>query len=154
VRNLYLVKLKATPIGVFAKWITSNYGCAIYILARYITRRRKFVFIATAHKVGSTWLFNLLKDAGRFEKAIVPKQDLYGDAIDLKNPALLNWLSSKYGYYINKTRSYPIDYDIPRSMNYSMYFVTMIRDPRDVIVSASYYLAYLDTEKSGWGRNY
>ncbi|MCA9564734.1 MAG: sulfotransferase domain-containing protein, partial [Myxococcales bacterium] len=60
-----------------------------------------------------------------------------------------SYLRAIRGRRIFKTHSFPAVFDVP-----SLKYVSISRDPRDVLVSASFYLAKLDPERGGWGSEF
>lgn len=110
---------------------------------------RRVVVVGTAHRVGSTWLFNLLRDLGCLRDAIdeAPAhlhryRALWPGAIDY------GWLARIRGWAILKGHADP-----PATADEAALarFVTILRDPRDVLVSASFYCAHLPVEQGGLG---
>ena len=126
----------------------------IAILTRKLFRKRLIVIVASPHKVGSTWLFQMLKELGKFQSKSLPEDFSETGTLVLDNHKILPYLSRGYGWYIFKSHSYPIKYSIPPGLAKDLKIVTIVRDPRDVIVSASFYLAYLEQEKGGWGEDF
>lgn len=109
--------------------------------------KKQLVIVGSAHRVGSTWLYSMLKDIGCFDSGtdLIPKKyDEYGTIV-LKDPEVFKYLNRLNGRFIFKSHSYPVISEIAKDIK----FVTVIRDPRDVIVSNSFYLAHLDPEKGG-----
>ncbi len=114
--------------------------------------KKRLVIVGSAHRVGSTWLYNMLKDIGCFDSGtdLIPKKyDEYGTIV-LKDPEVFKYLNRLNGRFIFKSHSYPVISEIAKDIK----FVTVIRDPRDVIVSNSFYLAHLDPEKGGWDQSF
>jgi hypothetical protein len=58
------------------------------------------------------------------------------------------------GGYVYKTHSFPLPEDYVSELADWVKFVTVIRDPRDVIVSSSFYLARLPEDQGGWGEDF
>ncbi|CAN5422716.1 sulfotransferase domain-containing protein [soil metagenome] len=104
------------------------------------------VVLASAHKVGSTWLFNLLKDIGLFEKPLVPDHLNDSGTLMLDQPETKIFLSQTRGRKIFKSHSFPV----PISDRGGAKFISVYRDPRDVIISGTFYLSNLPKEKGGW----
>lgn len=115
-------------------------------------RRQSIVIVASSHRVGSTWLHRIIRDLGNFKNGL---RELPSN-LNYRNAGLLPWgdeavthLKRLQGKYIFKSHSLPPNVaDIPRTTK----FVSVYRDPRDVLVSASYYLAKLPIEKGGLGQ--
>jgi hypothetical protein len=108
------------------------------------------VVIGSAHKVGSTWLFNLVKDAFKLTPGYVPRElDEGTGTIRLDHKFSGNFLSNLNGYHIFKSHSFPVLF---RQSNIKI--ITVIRDPRDVVVSLAFYVANIPEAKGGWGNEY
>ncbi|MFC2029457.1 sulfotransferase domain-containing protein [Chloroflexota bacterium] len=121
-------------------------------LRRKILRDRLIVVIGSGHRVGSTWLYRMVKEAGRLDSGKAPSQLPFRAAGSLlREPTTPAELRRLRGYVILKTHSLP-----PVSNDYdpAVKFVTVFRDPRDVLVSASFFLAHLDTDRGGWGHEF
>jgi hypothetical protein len=125
---------------------------------RRLQNSKKLIVIGSAHKVGSTWVFNLLKDLCALQPLPLPKSVLQAhpkeQAADIDMVDILGNLQVMNGWYIFKSHSYPPLLEFPADHAKHVNFLTVIRDPRDVIVSASFYLANLPQEKGGWGREF
>jgi hypothetical protein len=107
------------------------------------------VVVGTGHRVGSTWLYRLLASIGRFDKKLtdIPFVDQEYGTIKLSD-SCLHRLQHLKGYHIYKSHSRPPDLgDIETNLK----FVSIYRDPRDALVSLSYFDAHLDEEKGGRG---
>jgi glycosyltransferase involved in cell wall biosynthesis len=110
------------------------------------------LIVGTAHRVGSTWLFQLLKDLCQFNSRqdCIPQKFVEQNTLILEEKEILGYLAKLKGNYIFKSHSYPVRFATPSNMK----FVTVLRDPRDVIVSNCFYLSYLQKAKGGWGREF
>jgi hypothetical protein len=113
--------------------------------------KRLIVVVATAHKVGSTWLYSMLKSLGDFEVGsnFISSEFLQSGTI-LLEPEVFDYLRRLHRYVIFKSHSYPVSPELANNIK----FVSIYRDPRDVIVSSIFYLAYLDEDKGGWGEKF
>lgn len=106
--------------------------------------------VAGAHKVGSTWVAKMLKDLNVFRTLPVPKD--YRS--NKKNFALIGlhkigvdeYFRNTKGFRLYKSHSEPPVWDLEGKVR----FVTVIRDPRDVVISNIFYLANLAPELGGW----
>ena len=119
--------------------------------------QRLIVIVGTAHKVGSTWVFKLVQDLCNLQAAPLPREILLKkqlNPVDADLSEILPYLMKLDGRYILKSHSYP-PMELPDDTRInSLKFLTVIRDPRDVLVSASFYLANLEQSKGGWGDQY
>jgi len=156
VRELMHVSRKAMP--EFAERIAysvyRNTRFAVPIALRKVARQRLIVIVGTAHKVGSTWLFNMVRDLGQFKNDLLPREFMHSATIETDDPQVFHQLMKHYGHSIYKTHSYPISYALKPEAATAVRFLSMYRDPRDVIVSASFYLANLDPNEGGWDAEY
>jgi hypothetical protein len=119
---------------------------------RRIRNENLVVIIGTAHRVGSTWLYELIKDSAAFELGSIwlPKEYKQTGTILLESPEAVKYLKGIRGYRIYKTHSYPISNDI----NDHLKFISIYRDPRDVITSSVFYLASIPPKQGGWGTDF
>lgn len=125
---------------------------------RTLQASRKVIIIGSAHKVGSTWIFDLLKDLCALRTLPLPegvrRAHLTGQAVNIDIVEILTKMQIPDGWYIHKSHSYPPPADFAAQLDKRVNFVTVIRDPRDVIVSASFYLARLSPDRGGWGEDF
>lgn len=124
---------------------------------RRVSGSRQLVIVGTAHKVGSTWLCKLISDMCGYSAYSLPEDVIkihpQEQPVDIDLRSVLKELRVPAGGYVYKTHSYPPEnflYDLPSWVK----FVTMIRDPRDVIVSSCFYLANLPENQGGWGKDF
>lgn len=119
---------------------------------RWLDGSRMVMVIGSAHRVGSTWLFNLLRDLGCLRNAIhqVPP-DLHRYGALWPGTIDYHWLANIHGWAILKGHANP-----PQTREEAALarFVTIHRDPRDVLVSASFQRARLSKEQGGWGATF
>lgn len=132
-------------------WNT-KYG--VPISRRRVQGDRMVAIVATAHKVGSTWLFHMLRDLGQFERKLLPSRFMHQDTILLDDPEVFTSLTRSSGYSIYKSHSHPISYTLPPQAVDAVRFITIYRDPRDAIVSASFFVASLAPDRGGWGEKF
>lgn len=119
-----------------------------HIIRRRVDGSRLVVVVGSAHRVGSTWLFNMLRDLGCLRNAIheVPA-DLHGYGALRPGAIGYGWLAGVHGWAIIKGHADP-----PTAAEAGLArFVTIQRDPRDVLVSASFYRARQPVAQGGWG---
>jgi hypothetical protein len=121
-------------------------------LKRKLCQEKMVVVVGTAHKVGSTWLFNLVKNLGHFEEISkqLPAKLQDNRTLLLDRPESLEYLSSLKGYNIFKSHSYPL----PAGSIGKIKYLSIYRDPRDVIISSIFYLSNLDIKRGGWGKEF
>lgn len=107
------------------------------------------VVVASGHKVGSTWLFNVLTETGLFRPDILPKdyrqQPHSYRFINLSAQGCLDFLRANKGFHLYKTHSLP-----PIGDAEEVSYVAVFRDLRDVAVSNAFYLSNLSADKGGW----
>lgn len=132
-------------------------GTYLYNLRRVIKPQIKLgrsdkviIVIASPHKVGSTWLFKIIKDLTGF-RDIFPPFRTFKEYRKVRIPLdnLEPYFSQLKGGgrgYIFKSHSAP-----PTTSNDGIFYVTVIRDPRDIMVSMSHYVSTLPVELGGWG---
>jgi hypothetical protein len=138
-------------------------------VAQTFSRRRRFwprlrirqgtpearqVIVASAGRVGSTWTCNLLAACGvRSGLYLMPADCLDRNGTLLLDPHALRHVEAATFLTWYKSHSLPPDgYDPARHA--SIRFVTILRDPRDVLVSAADYLAGLDVSLGGRGKEF
>lgn len=114
---------------------------------RRVSGKRLVVVVGSSHRVGSTWLYSMVADLGQFEIGIkqVPVEFRRFGTL-LLEPEVYDYLRGLQGYVIFKSHSFPPD---PEERINDVKFLSIYRDPRDVLVSASFYLAHLEEEKGG-----
>ncbi len=118
-------------------------------LKRRILKENLIVVLATAHRVGSTWLYEMIRDLASFERGSIflPRQFNQTGTILLEAPGAISYLAGRRGYKIFKTHSYPVHENSIRHMK----FLSVYRDPRDVITSSVFYVSSIPREIGGWG---
>jgi len=125
----------------------------IQVESNFSSLEKLILIVGSAHRVGSTWLFNILKNIGYFNYNVnvIPKRFFeMGTGILLLNDAeVFKYLTALTGRFIFKSHSYPITSEVKH-----IKFLTILRDPRDVLVSNSFYLARLGEKLGGLGEKY
>lgn len=106
--------------------------------------------VAGAHKVGSTWAYRMIKELNLFREWPVPiayRSDRKNHAlIGLHNSGVDEYFRKTKGLRLYKSHSEPPNWDLRDKVK----FVTVIRDPRDMVISNIFYLANLSPELGGW----
>jgi len=122
------------------------------ILLNKIKGKRNHVLVlSSAHKVGSTWIFNVLKYYFDLKRRQIPeklrKRVTNPWIIDLQKDESIEWLAQLKGKYIIKSHTM-----LPNNTKQlkNIEFITVMRDPRDLMISSIYYLSNLESEKGGW----
>jgi hypothetical protein len=114
--------------------------------------RKVVIVIASPHKVGSTWIYKILRDLTAFHD-LFPPFKVFNEFKKVKIPLdnLFNYfLGLKKGRgYLFKSHSMP-----PKSIDKGVFYITVIRDPRDLMVSMSHYVSHLPIELGGWGKEF
>lgn len=123
-----------------------------HMIRRQVDGSRLVIVVGSAHRVGSTWLFNMVRDLGCLRNGIdeAPAElhrygALWPGSIDY------SWLADISGWAILKGHADPPATAAEAAL---ACFVTILRDPRDVVVSASFYRAYLPVNQGGWGAEF
>ncbi len=107
------------------------------------------VLVASAHKVGSTWLQDLLRDCSGFSSLPMPRLFLETGTVRLDRRSFWRYTGFFDCPQIYKSHSFPPQPGVTGATGHRAHFVTLIRDPRDVLVSAAHYLAKLPKEQGG-----
>ena len=138
--------------------ISELYSRRSILWPRVRTRRgtppNRQVIVATAGRVGSTWTCNLLSAVGlKPGLRVMPREyvDRNNTLIVDKTALALLEVESFLTWY--KSHSLPPEDYLPEA-HPTIRFVTILRDPRDVLVSAADYLAWLDVGLGGKGRDF
>ena len=110
-----------------------------------------FIVVGSAHKVGSTWLVNLLSELFLLPRLRIPSK-LVGTKLKVDVPLeeIFEYLSSLRNSCIHKTHAFPPK-DLPPTLKSRLRLITIVRDPRDLLVSSAHYLANLSEHEGGWG---
>ena len=125
-----------------------------YKLRKSFFKDCKTIIIGTGQKVGSTWLFNILRSLDYFNvKNIDYYQHLKIDKNFLKSSKInvYDFLTSEFHATVIKTHSAPPQQWSPDS---KVGIVSIQRDPRDVILSTINYLSWLPLSQGGWGEEF
>jgi len=152
---------RASPIrGLLRRVIPQNYRRLLHqsfhdpghtwsYFRRFALGHRLVVVVATPHKVGSTWLHQMLQVLGELENGIdqVPREFFTRNNTLLLKPDVFRHLHETKGYVIFKSHSLPPPPEVVGRVK----IVTMYRDPRDALVSLAHYLAHLPEDQGGWG---
>ncbi|MFD1316839.1 sulfotransferase domain-containing protein [Namhaeicola litoreus] len=118
-----------------------------------IDKNEKIVIVVSSpHKVGSTWIYNILRRLTGFHD-IFPPYKIFTEYRKVKIPLddlipYFNKLKNGKGY-IFKSHSLP-----PKKSESYIRYITVIRDPRDVFVSLAHYVSNLPVELGGWGEEF
>lgn len=124
------------------------------ILPSIVKKRNKdrqcVLVLASAHKVGSTWVYKMIKGLDVFQewpvKHIYRANKKNHGLIDLNIEGVDGYLHDISSFRLFKSHSGPPSWNIGNDIK----FVTVIRDPRDVVISNIFYLANLDSHLGGW----
>jgi len=107
------------------------------------------IVVVSPHKVGSTWIYKILREMTYFHD-IFPPVKIFNEYRKVRIPLddlipYFNTLENGKGYLF-KSHSHP-----PEVCPDYMRLITVIRDPRDVFVSMANYVSNLPVELGGWG---
>lgn len=116
--------------------------------------QRFLIVIGSAHKVGSTWLHDLVAEVCWCTPLRIPTQvrKRYRNClpVDINIDDILSGIQRPSGNRVLKSHSYPPIKPLPEWVK----LVTICRDPHDVMVSSSFYLANLPDHLGGWGKDF
>lgn len=113
----------------------------------YNPDRERFILIVdTPHKVGSTWVHRMLGEIGNLTTPAIPEPYNDNGTLQLENPSVVNYFRSLKGHFIFKSHSLPLEYELPSDLAEDIKFVTILRDPRDVLVSMAFYAGWYSGE--------
>jgi len=135
--------------GLLWLHLRANPAWLAHRLGRTLEGSRRVVVVGSGHRVGSTWLFNLLRELGDLRNAIdevPPHLHRYGAL--LPGSTDYHWLAAIRGWAILKGHADPPSNAAQAAQGQ---FVTIYRDPRDVLVSAAFQRARLPVAQGGWG---
>lgn len=127
-------------------------GDAWFLLRYKRLRKRLIIVVGSSHRVGSTWLYWMLRDVAHCQPAIntAPTQFRHFGTLKL-TPQTYDYLHHLKGHKIFKSHSFP---PISTQLAQCAHFISIYRDPRDVLISSSFYMAHLDVEKGGHGNKF
>ena len=109
------------------------------------------VIVATAGRVGSTWTCNLLSSVGlKPGHRLLPAEYMEKNNTLIIDKAAVALLEVEPFLSWYKSHSLPPADYVPAE-HPTVRFVTILRDPRDMLVSAADYLAWLDAKMGGMG---
>jgi len=146
-RDLFIHKFALIPHRVWQR----GYDI-LYNLRKRTLFRRMVIIVGSSHRVGSTWLVHLLRGATHCQMGrwTTPKEFLRFGTICLHADSY-RYLQGMKGQVIFKSHSLPPE----KTENArGIRFVTIYRDPRDVLTSAIYFLAHLEDERGGLGAQF
>jgi hypothetical protein len=108
---------------------------------------RFLIVIGSSHRVGSTWLYEMLRDLAHCSPGItyIPQEWNKFGAL-LLTPESYQFLNTLPGQHIFKTHSLP---PVSETQARCAHFISIYRDPRDVLVSHSFYVAALPDHQGG-----
>ncbi len=129
--------------------IVRNRSIILYVFTRLILNKKRIIIIASSFKVGSSWLYNLVKDIFIAQKTFIPESFIRpGGTINIDNIETLKYLNNLQGNFVFKSHSHPLPDSIVQNYR-NICFISIYRDPRDVLVSQSYYLTNLEPKFAG-----
>jgi Sulfotransferase domain len=115
-------------------------------------RAPRIIVVGSALRVGSTWLYSMVRDISGLHRLPIPR--MFRSARPLRIPLdelILNFHPSR-GSFIHKSHAHPPGEEFlsALSSNIDIKFLTMIRDPRDMLVSLSFFFVKNAREGSQW----
>jgi Sulfotransferase domain len=118
---------------------------------RRLRGERLVVVLGSAHRVGSTWLTQMLEDLVGFEYEFeyrrVPRACRgFSKTIAIEAPETRDFLERARGFRFFKTHSL-LEWDtIPPHVK----FLSVYRDPRDMLVSTTFHMSAMSEEEGGF----
>lgn len=110
------------------------------------------IVVVSPHKVGSTWVYNILREMTYFID-IFPPYRKFKELRRVRIPidSLIPYFDQlpKNKGYLFKSHSLP-----PKNSPKYLKLITVLRDPRDVFVSMTNYVGNIPKELGGWGIEY
>lgn len=129
--------------------VCANPAWLAHLARRRWDGSRQVIVVGTAHRVGSTWLFNMLRDLGCLRNAIdEAPAHIYRYRALCPGTIDYGWLADIRGWAIFKGHADP---PVTAAEAALAHFITIHRDPRDVVVSASFQFALWPVALGGWG---
>jgi sulfotransferase family protein len=114
--------------------------------------QKLIIVVVSPHKVGSTWIYKILREMTFFYD-IFPPINVFNEYRKVRIPLdeLIPYFDTlqKGKGYLFKSHSHP-----PKVCPDYVKLITVIRDPRDVFVSMANYVGNLPTELGGWGNEF
>ena len=155
-KNVKKVKKQLVPFwnsGLVFKKTCYGYYTFPTLFRRCVLGETSIVIVASGHKVGSTWLYDMLRDIGTFANGLhfIPEEFQNKNGLLLLDPEVFEYFKMLRGYFIFKSHSNPLSAESP--VNNSK-IITIYRDLRDVLVSNIFFLAILDEAKGGLGEGF
>lgn len=109
------------------------------------------IVLCSGHRVGSTWINNIMLNMGIncpvVDRAFRPQPHMEM-LLDIRGPEIRKYLEGLKGIQFFKSHS-PAPEWLSACDSSKVRFVTVVRDPRDVVVSLSHYQASLPVENGG-----
>jgi hypothetical protein len=112
------------------------------------TLGRLVIVVGSGYRVGSTWLTHMLRDLAHCKpgiKSVPAELNRFGTLV--LRPEAYDYLDRLRGQVIFKSHSLPPS---SAALASNAAFVSIYRDPRDALVSASFFFAHLRQEVGGW----
>lgn len=140
----FQLELKINPTHTESTKMVNN-------LQTVLDSQRPPVFmLGSAHKVGSTWLYRILRDVLKESGVVAPQIPAHLNehgVINLNQPDEV----IRFTQELNQVSLFKTHNFAPKAGVFPANFkwVTVIRHPKDVLVSAAIYLSKLDSSKGG-----
>lgn len=148
----FVKKYMPPKYEMYAGTVYHNFLALFRTKIKIENNKKLIIVVSSPHKVGSTWIYNILRRLTGFHD-IFPPFKIFKEYRKVKIPLddltpYFDKLKSGKGY-IFKSHSLP-----PKNSRAYIRYITVIRDPRDVFVSLAHYVSNLPLELGGWGEEF
>ena len=155
-KNVKKVKKHLVPLwnsGLVLRKTIYGYYTFPTLFRRCVLGETSIVIVASGHKVGSTWLYDMIRDIGTFANGLhfIPEEFQNKNGLLLLDPEVFEYFKMLRGYFIFKSHSNPLSTGSPVN---NTKIITIYRDLRDVLTSNIFFLAILDEAKGGLGEGF
>jgi hypothetical protein len=112
------------------------------------------IIVASPHKVGSTWLAQMLRDIVGVKRLFqLPENYRHNpklpEILNLNAPRVRDYLAGLQGSAVFKSHSNCPSWVPEQNLSDDVYFFTILRDPRDALISLAFYLTTIPSDRGG-----